>query len=174
MKKLLVTLLAGLFLTGCGETISTKQIESKGIIVTQDQSKTNVILFRLPKALSGGVRVSINGDPIGYLNAGDHIGLSMPEGTQNIAVDLPATLGKCDVDINVSNAKPTYVEVKQKSLANSLIFGGIIGSEVGSAIESGRNTCTGSFFIEPVSTEDGKKGIEATQKSNFKGFSLIQ
>jgi len=174
MKKLLVTLLAGLFLTGCGGTISTKQIESKGIVVTQDESKANVILFRLPRALSGGVRVSINGDPIGYLNAGDHIGLSMPEGTQNIAVDLPATLGKCDVNINVSNAKPTYVEVKQKSLANSLIFGGIIGSEVGSAFESGRNTCTGSFFINPVTVEDGKKGIEATQKSYFKGFSLIQ
>jgi hypothetical protein len=174
MKKLLVTLLAGLFLTGCGETISTKQIESKGIVVTQDESKANVILFRLPRALSGGVRVSINGDPIGYLNAGDHIGLSMPEGTQNIAVDLPATLGKCDVNINVSNAKPTYVEVKQKSLANSLIFGGIIGSEIGSAVESGRNTCTGSFFINPVTVEDGKKGIEATQKSYFKGFSLIQ
>ena len=164
----LTLLLISIFsLASCGESIPAKELAAKGITVLNKNERANVILYREAKALSGGVRVTYDNQIAGYLYDGTHIPMTLSEGRHNFTVDLPATLGKCDIFIDVNSNEIIFLEVKQKSAVASLLFGGIIGSEIGSAIESGRTSCTGSFYINRVSSDTGNTAISKTKISTF-------
>jgi len=167
MKKILLLLMVS-FIASCGNSIPKKELEAKGIIYG-DGNDANVIVYRVSSIFGVGeaTRVNFNGKNIGYLYSGNRADLKLPIGKHTFVVDVPATLGKCDITFTIKEGQKIYFQVEPLGAITGLFVGGVIGKQIASAIESNRQECSGGYQINPISEANAREELSKTKLTGF-------
>ena len=150
MRFGLLSIVIAIFLTGCatarGPTYPA--YKSKTASIPDDQARLTVFRRRAGLAAAArSVRLKLDSAEIGSLDVNGFFSFDAVPGEHTLSVDLPDTIGTCDLPISIQAGEEYFYEVKHRI---GSIVGGVLLGYLGQAIEYAGKQCGGSFSIEPV------------------------
>lgn len=175
MKAVILSITTVLLLGGCASTPVGSDLGQPGVSQVASKSDANVILFRKKQfmGMGAGSRLKINGTEVGYIAPATHVALKMPAGKYKFEVDSKATLGVCELTVDISPDAKTYLEVKRLGGTANLLLGGVIGSKIASDIESDRDNCSGTWQINELEESEASELIAETERGEIEAGSIL-
>jgi hypothetical protein len=165
--KFITAVIFALMISGCAATGPTFQEASQTF--SKINSNIRLVIFRTKESGIASARTAslkIDGTQVGGVQYGGFTVVHAQPGNHQLTVDLPDTLGKCDINIEIDSSNEYYFEIKPR--VESLGFG-LIPTLIAKGDQAWSPTaknCKGSFYIFPIEKEEALtklKGLRLSQ-----------